>query len=61
MQEACPVTAQPADARRSQFALEATRRAEEAEARLEELLDVLDDTGSPPACPASNCTRSWAW
>ena len=42
MQEACLVTAQPVD---PQFALQATRRAEEAEARLEELLDVLDDTG----------------
>ena len=39
------MTAQPADPSHSQFALEATRRAEEAEARLEELLDVLDDTG----------------
>jgi hypothetical protein len=45
MQEACLVTAQPADPRRSEFALEATRRAEEAEGRLEKLLDVLDDTG----------------
>jgi hypothetical protein len=40
-----PVTAQPADPGLRQFAVDATRRAEEAEARLEKLLDVLEDTG----------------
>jgi hypothetical protein len=39
------VTAQPADPGPRQFALDATCRADEAEARLEELLDVLEDTG----------------
>jgi len=39
------VTAQPADPGLRQFAVDATRRAEEAEARLEKLLDVLEDTG----------------
>jgi len=38
------VTAQPTDPGLRQFASDA-RRAEEAEARLEELLDVLEDTG----------------
>ena len=39
------MTAQPKDPGLRQFALDATRRAEEAEARLEELLDVLEGTG----------------
>ena len=39
------MTAQPTDPGLRQFALDATRRAEEAEARLEELLDPLEDTG----------------
>ena len=39
------MTAQPAEPGLGKFALDATRRAEEAEARLEELLDVLEDTG----------------
>lgn len=38
------MTAQPADPGLGQFA-DATRRAEQAEARLEELLDVLEDAG----------------
>ena len=39
------MTAKPADPGLGKFALDATRRAEKAEARLEELLDVLEDTG----------------
>ena len=39
------MTAQPTDPGLRQFVLDATRRAEEAEARLEELLDMLEDTG----------------
>lgn len=37
------MTAQPADPGLGQFASDAIRRAEEAEARFEELLDVLED------------------
>lgn len=39
------MTAQPTDPGLRQFVLDATRRAEEAEARLEDLLDMLEDTG----------------
>ena len=39
------MTAQPADSGLRQFAVDATHRAEQAEAGLEKLLDVLEDTG----------------